>query len=126
MLNPERLAAGAATRPGRDQPNRRPVVVDHRPSANEAAIRLRLLESAIFEAASAIAATVDEVFDAMVRAADRLAGKPQEADLQPCKSCGRICQLTETAGLKRCCSKACKSQLEAVLPKKIRGGQVLI
>ena len=115
MMYREDSAANAICRPGRDQPPRpkgtgtRP---ENRPDLDVSAMRLRLLESAIYEAADALSASADECFNALLAAIDRLTGKGGPGT--PCQSCGTI-----TAHGKFC-SNPCKAHWQDCAPDERR------
>ena len=115
MFYAEDSTIGAICRPGAIQPPRpkgtgtRP---ENRPDLDVSAMRLRLLESAIFEAASALSASADECFDALCRTIDRLAGKGGPGT--PCQSCGTI---TDRG---KFCSNPCKAHWQDCAPDERR------
>lgn len=104
---------GLASRPSLQKRPRKPDGSEDPINTDE--VRMRLLESAIYEAGDALSATVDELFDALLRTIDRLSGKGGPGC--PCQSCGHI---TEYG---RFCTESCKAHWHDCQPDERRNNR---
>ena len=119
MNDRDERPTGAISRPGvyaerrNDGSSRRPEAA---PPVDVAGVRMRLLESGLFEVLDALHASADEAFDGLLRAIDRLTGSPHDATLRPCEQCSRLTTNRFTQG-RPVCSQACRAHLENEVSK---------